>query len=74
MDIEQKLDHSSPIVQRVLLLRERMVQQKTLTATLTSDDSSVADMTRMKKMYEWQMWQKSDPYAYLGGGTGHRCK
>lgn len=61
MDTQQKLDLSSPIVQRTLRLRERMVRQEALTAKEQSG-------------YQWQMWQKSDLSSYTGEGSKHTCK
>jgi hypothetical protein len=61
METQQKLNHSSPVVQRVLRLRERIAQQNT-------------DTERDGTSYQWQMWQKSDFSAYVGAGSEHRCK
>jgi hypothetical protein len=71
MDTQQKLNHSSPIVQRVFRLRERLAWQKAL--TLAGKRSASADMAQARTGYQWQMWQKSDFSAYAGDGSEHLC-
>ena len=63
MERTPHLNHSSPIVQRVLCVRER----------LPLSDSAV-DPAQSRTRYQWQMWQKSDFSAYAGGRSEHRCK
>jgi hypothetical protein len=59
MNTPQKLNHSSPIVQRVLRLRERR-------ASVEGAQTGAG--------YQWQMWQKSDFSAYAGDKFAHSCK
>jgi hypothetical protein len=68
MDIQRKVDSSSPIVQRVMLLRERMARQDAGTA----QEHTCSDQTR--EIYQWQMWQKSDPTLYSRDKTEDRSK
>lgn len=68
MERTQRLNHSSPIVQRVLRVRERLLRL-----------DRAADYDQSRTGYQWQMWQKSDFSAYVGGGpeqggSEHRCK
>lgn len=70
MNTQQKLDPTSPIVQRVLLLRERIARQEALIVSSEGRPDAIND----GKSYPWQMWQKSDLSAYAGDDAGHRCK
>jgi hypothetical protein len=63
MERTPHLNHSSPIVQRVLGVRER----------ITWPDIA-ADPAQSRTRYQWQMWQKSDFSAYVGDGSEHQCK
>jgi hypothetical protein len=63
MERTPHLNHSSPIVQRVLRVRERLP---------LSDIA--ADPAQSRTRYQWQMWQKSDFSAYAGDRSEHRCK
>jgi hypothetical protein len=77
MNTRQKLDHSSPIVQRVFRLRERMVRNDSDTGKdfiHPGMHSVSSDTAQARKSYPWQMWQKSDFSAYAGGVSEHRCK
>lgn len=67
-----RLNHSSPIVQRVL--RVRAGQVKADTTAEQGARASAAERAQSRTGYQWQMWQKSDLSAYLGGGVEHRCK
>ncbi len=73
MERTQPLNHSSPIVQRVLRVRERLAWPDT-TAEKGSHGSASADIAQCRTRYQWQMWQKSDFSAYAGDELGHRCK
>ena len=72
MDKPMNLNLSSPIVQRVLRLRERMAQESTLMHL--ENHPGTADVLQAKKSYQWQMWQKSDFSAYIEDEPGYRCK
>jgi hypothetical protein len=75
MDKHGNLNLSSPIVQRVLRLRERMAQESALIVPLSLDNHpDTADTLQAKKSYQWQMWQKSDFFAYIEDEPGYRCK
>ena len=77
MDTPQKLNHSSPIVQRVFRLRERLTWHDAAMekgALLSTKRSASADSAQARTSYQWQMWQKSDFSAYVGDGSEHRCK
>jgi len=63
MERTSYLNHSSPIVQRVLRVRERLLWL-----------DIAADRAQSRTRYQWQMWQKSDFSAYVGDGSEHRCK
>ncbi len=73
METPRKLNHSSPIVQRVLRVRERLTWHGTATEK-GSLCSASADSAQTRTRYQWQMWQKSDFSAYAGDGSEHRCK
>lgn len=75
MDKRVNLNLSSPIVQRVLRLRERMGQESALMVPLPLENHpGTADVLQAKKSYQWQMWQKSDFSAYIEDEPGYRCK
>ncbi len=77
MDTPQKLNHSSPIVQRVFRFRERLSWHDTTTEKgppLSATRSVSADNAYTRTRYQWQMWQKSDFSAYTEDGPEHRCK
>lgn len=63
MERTQRLNHSSPIVQRVLRVRECLTWSE-----------AAADRAQSRTRYQWQMWQKSDFSAYAGEGSEHQCK
>jgi hypothetical protein len=76
MNAQQELNLSSPIVQRVLRLREKMAQKKLdneKNFEISAEPEIVSASAQTKKNYQWQMWQKSDMSAYAGGVV-HRCK
>jgi len=73
MDTSQKLNHSSPIVQRVLRVRESLSRHAPATER-GSLLSASTDSAQTRTRYQWQMWQKSDFSAYTGNGSEHRCK
>ena len=68
MGTQPKVDSSSPIVQRVMLLRERMARQDARKA----QEHICSDQTR--EIYQWQMWQKSDPTLYFRDKSEDRSK
>jgi hypothetical protein len=75
MDKHGNLNLSSPIVQRVLRLRERVAQEGALIVPLSLDNHpDTTDTLQAKKSYQWQMWQKSDFFAYIEDEPGYRCK
>jgi hypothetical protein len=71
MERPVKLNHASPIVQRVLRLREHMAQAHT---PLHERHSGAAERIQTRKNAQWQMWQKSDFAAYLEDEPEYRCK
>jgi hypothetical protein len=68
MDTQRKVDRSSPIVERVRLLRERMARQDAGTA----QEHTCSAQTQ--NIYQWQMWQKSDPTLYFRDDAEDRGK
>jgi hypothetical protein len=75
MDRHVNLNHASPIVQRVLRLRERTAQESALVVPLSRENHpGPADRISVKKSSQWQMWQKSDFAAYVEDEPGYRCK
>ncbi len=77
MDTPQKLNYSSPIVQRVFRFRERLTWHDTAVEKgplLSAQRSTSADSAQTGTSYQWQMWQKSDFSAYTEDGPEHRCK
>lgn len=77
MNIPQELDPTSPVVQRVFRLRERLVQDdEHFEANISRPGpySLPADIPHREESYPWQMWQKSDFFAYSGDEFAHRCQ
>lgn len=72
MERIQSLNLSSPIVQRVLRVREQLARPDT--PAEQGARASAAESTQSRTGYQWQMWQKSDLSAYVGEGSAYRCK
>ncbi len=67
-----QLNTSSPIVQRVLRLREQRALSSAITPASSSEKSSPIT-PRSAQGYEVQMWQKSDFSTTSELDPGHRC-
>lgn len=77
MSTLQKLDPTSPVVQRAFRLRKRFVQDDNLSeasASYPGTQALPADLPQREESYPWQMWQKSDFFAYGEGASVHRCQ
>jgi hypothetical protein len=72
MERSQSLNLSSPIVQRVLRIREHPVWPDA--PAEPGAHASAAERAQSRTGYQWQMWQKSDLSAYVGEGSAYRCK
>ncbi|QBD78564.1 hypothetical protein EPA93_22230 [Ktedonosporobacter rubrisoli] len=66
MDTQLQLNTSSPIVQRVLRLRERMTQADAVSVDAKNTHAAAANSRDISR---WQKWQKSDPRP----GREHHC-
>ena len=77
METQQKPEQALPIIERVQRLRERIARYNAEVAKMPIPAEKRVDayeLTRIKKSYEWQMWQKSDISAYAGNEGEHSCK
>ena len=77
MNVTRELDATSPVIQRVFRLRERLARGEeypTAGVSRPGTPALPADLPPGEESYPWQMWQKSDFFAYGGDEQTHRCR